>query len=266
MVISLSKLLSKPQPISRRRGKVLRAELEALQLKMLRVQQGIWHRRQRAVIIFEGFDASGKGGVIRRLTEAIDPRGFQVHPIGPPTSDELEQHYLNRFWKRLPPRGTIGIFDRSWYGRVLVERVDGLTPPERWRQAYREINEFESALISDGIDVIKIFLAIDSEEQMHRFEGRLLDPYKQWKLSESDVRARAKWDSYVKATDDMLARTHSKRAPWHLIAANDKHRARHQSLSIVTRSLAHHAAWIEEKAQREHVRNMRSALRETKSK
>ncbi|HVK62049.1 MAG TPA: hypothetical protein VM432_10880 [Bdellovibrionales bacterium] len=238
--------------------------LKLLQLKMLRIQQGIWHSKKRAIIVFEGFDAAGKGGVIRRLTEALDPRGLRVHPIGPPTDDEIGQPYLYRFWKNLPAPGTITIFDRSWYGRVLVERVEKLTPKKLWNAAYDEINEFESLLIRDGIDVVKIFLAIHSKEQLKRFEDRLKDPYKQWKLTSDDIEAHHKWPQYVKATDDLLERTSKKKVPWNLIPADSKAYARVQVLDTVTRSLSHHEKWMEDVAQQKKVSELSAALKKLK--
>jgi polyphosphate kinase 2 (PPK2 family) len=214
---------------------------------MLRTQQGIWHSKNRAIIVFEGFDAAGKGGTIRRIVEVLDPRGFHVYPIGPPTSDEQGKHYLYRFWNKLPSPGTIAIFDRSWYGRVLVERVEKLTPKKRWKEAYREIRNFEEALVDDGIDLIKIFLAINKNEQSKRFDERAHDPYKQWKLTSEDLQARKHWNKYVEAVDDLFEKTHTPNCPWNLVPSNDKHFAREESLHIVTRHLKRHSIWIEKK-------------------
>lgn len=225
-------------------------ELRRLQEKMLRIQQGIWHGRQRAIIAIEGFDASGKGGLIHRLTELLDPRGFAVHPIGPPEPEEQARHWLYRFWARLPKVGQIAIFDRTWYGRVLVERVENLTPPAAWKRAYSEIHEFERVLTDDGIDLVKIFLGVSKAEQMRRFEARLKDPYKQWKISTADTEARAQWKQYVTAADDALAKTSRKHQPWSLVAADDKDYARYEALRIVTHALAHHGKWMEKVAAR----------------
>ncbi|HEY6004079.1 MAG TPA: polyphosphate kinase [Anaeromyxobacter sp.] len=236
--------------------------LEELQRRMLLVQQGLFHSRRRAIIAIEGFDASGKGGAIRRLTEAIDPRGVRVVPIGPPSDDEQGRHWLYRFWRDLPLPGTFTVFDRTWYGRVLVERVDGLAKKADWRRAYREINEFERVLIDDGIDLVKIFLGVSKGEQLRRFEDRLRDPYKQWKLGESDVRARRKWDDYVEATDDAFAGTDTPGARWHLVAADRKWHARLEVLRIVTGRLARHAEWMEARAKsRKQVRHLEKALK-----
>jgi polyphosphate kinase 2 (PPK2 family) len=231
-----------------------------LQLKMLRIQQGIWHSRRRVIVIFEGFDAAGKGGAIRRLTETLDPRGLRVHPIGPPTREEREQHYLQRFWRDLPAPGTIAIFDRSWYGRVLVERVEKLIPKKRWHKAFAEINSFEAMLAADGIDLVKVFLAIHPDEQLKRFEDRLHDPYKQWKLTDDDLEAHRKWNEYVKAADSLLTETRD----WNLIPADSKEYARRQVLKVVTRSLEHHEIWIEGAASRKRNDELRAALKKLK--
>lgn len=238
--------------------------LASLQLKMLRIQQGIWHSKKRAIIVFEGFDAAGKGGAIKKITENLDPRSCHVNPIGPPTESEQGRHYLYRFWAKLPEPGMIAIFDRSWYGRVLVERVKGLTPEHRWREAYAEINQFESMLIHDGIEVIKIFLAIHPEEQLKRFEARLRDPYKQWKLTLDDLESNGQWNHYVKAADEMLSQTHHKINPWNLIPADSKDHARHETLRIITKQLSHHGKWIEDLAQKRNHRQLKQELLQLK--
>ncbi len=238
------------------------ARLQKLQLKMLRIQQGVWSQKKRVIIVFEGFDAAGKGGAIRRLIEDLDPRGYQVFAVGPPTKDEQGRHYLFRFWQMLPPPGTLTILDRSWYGRVLVEKVSKLAPKERIAAAYSEICELEKMLMADGVEIIKIFLAIDKDEQLRRFEQRLADPYKQWKLTEADVESRSQWGQYVVAVEEIFKKTHTRQSPWHLVAANDKHYARKQVLTIVTEQLQTHGRWIESKAQAKHVRSLESALHE----
>jgi len=259
---SLSRLLSRralPQVASK---SVYEERLDALQARVLLVQQGVFHSRRRAVIAVEGFDASGKGGVIRRIAEAVDPRGLRVIPIGPPLPEEQGRHWLWRFWRDLPAPGTITVFDRTWYGRVLVERVEGLAPERAWRRAYREINEFERLLVDDGIDLIKIFLAVSKREQLRRFEERLKDPHKQWKIGDADVRARKRWDDYVEAADDLLARTDSPRARWHLVPADHKWFARVEVLRVVTGTLARHAEWMEARARESvQVRELKRALR-----
>ncbi len=259
---SLSRLLAKDAFPAISSKEVYERRLDELQRRMLLIQQGVFHARRRAIIAFEGFDAAGKGGAIRRLTEVVDPRGVKVVPIGPPSEDEQGRHWLYRFWQELPLPGTITVFDRTWYGRVLVERVDGLAKKPEWRRAYREINEFERMLVDDGIDVVKIFLGISSEEQLRRFEQRLRDPYKGWKLGEADVRARKEWDDYVGAVDDMFARTDTPRVRWHLVPANRKWYARLQVLRIVTDKLARHAEWIEARARDKHqARQLKKSLK-----
>jgi AMP-polyphosphate phosphotransferase len=262
---SLSRLLAKgafPEVASK---DVYERRLEELQRRMLLIQQGLFHTRERAIIAIEGFDASGKGGTIRRLTAVLDARGVRVIPIGPPSQDEQGRHWLFRFWRELPLPGTITVFDRTWYGRVLVERVERLATKPEWRRAYLEINEFERMLVDDGVDLVKIFLGISKAEQLRRFEERLRDPYKQWKLSEADVRARKKWDEYVEAVDDAFARTDTPRARWHLVPADHKWYARLQALQIITGKLARHAEWMEAEAhareKRRQARHLEKALK-----
>jgi polyphosphate kinase 2 (PPK2 family) len=257
---SLSRLLDRgafPEVSSKR---AYEDELAKLQKAMLRIQQGLFHSKARGIVAIEGFDAGGKGGAIRRLTEKVDPRGVRVVPIGPPAPDEQGRHWLYRFWRELPVPGTLVVFDRTWYGRVLVERVEGLTRKRDWRRAYREINEFERALVDDGIDVVKIFLGISKEEQLRRFRDRLADPYKLWKLTDADIRARKRWDDYVAAVDDAFARTDTPRARWHLVAAERKWYARLESLRIVTGALSRHASWMESRAEKREARELAKEL------
>lgn len=260
--LSLSGLLENNKALNGRANSSFKKEIQRLQLRMLRIQQGIWHRRSRAVIIFEGFDAAGKGGAIRKLTEILDPRGVKVHPIGPPNSEEQGKHWLYRFWSLLPSPGTIAVFDRSWYGRVMVERVDELTGEENWKRAFNEINEFEKMLQDDGIELIKIFLCVTKGEQLKRFEERLRDPYKQWKLSKADIRARKKWNQYVEAGDEMFKKTNLKSSPWHLIPADSKPYTRREALRIVTSELKVCEAWIEKQAAKLGQRSLEAALKE----
>lgn len=206
--------------------KAFEAELAQRQLQMLAVQRAYHRLQRRAVLVFEGWDASGKGGSIRRLTEKLDPRGYKVHPIGAPTETEQGRHYLYRFWQRLPAKGQLAVFDRSWYGRVLVERVEGFCAPADWKRAYDEINAFEAMLLDDGVRVIKFFLHITPEEQSRRFVERLHNPYKRWKLTSEDLRNREKWSAYEQAIDDMLAKTSTERAPWTLVPGDHKWTAR----------------------------------------
>ncbi|MGO9235049.1 MAG: polyphosphate kinase 2 family protein [Methylocella sp.] len=196
--------------------------LTSLQGVLQLIQQAYLGTPERAIFVLEGWDTAGKGGIVRRLGWALDPRSFKVHPIAAPDEHERAQHYLQRFWRRLPEKGQIVAFDRSWYGRVLVERVEGLAAKKEWRRAYREINEFERMLIDSGIRLVKLFLHITPDEQMRRFRDRLTDPVKRWKLSYEDFRNRARWADYETAIEDMMAETSTDLAPWHLIPANDK--------------------------------------------
>jgi polyphosphate kinase 2 (PPK2 family) len=200
--------------------------LAELQRELYQLHVNNYLEGGRAVFTFEGWDAAGKGGCIKRLTALMDPRGFKVWPISAPRDAEKRNHYLWRFWERLPQKGEIAIFDRSWYGRVLVERVEGFAKDPEWKRAYDEINAFERMLTADGVRIAKFFLHIDRKTQLARFEARETDPLKKYKLSAEDWRNRKKWTAYEDATQDMLDRTHRPDAPWALVAANDKKHAR----------------------------------------
>lgn len=208
-------------------------EIERQQHRMMMLQQAYLSRRDRAAIVFEGWDAAGKGGTIRRLAWALDPRGFKVWPIAAPNEMERRLHYLQRFWTRLPAHGEIAVFDRSWYGRVLVERVEGFATKPEWKRAFGEINDFEEALVEDGMRIVKIFLHVSAETQRERFVQRISDPLKRWKLTYEDLRNWHKRDAYVDAIGDMLERTSTSHAPWHVIPANDKLFARVESLRVI---------------------------------
>jgi AMP-polyphosphate phosphotransferase len=175
--------------------------LGELQDILRRVQQAYLGTLHRAIIVLEGWDTAGKGGVVRRLGWALDPRSFKVHAIAAPTRRERLRHYLQRFWERLPERGQIVVFDRSWYGRVLVERVEGYATHSEWQRAYNEINEFERMLLEDDTRLVKTFLHITPKEQLHRFRARLTDPLKRWKLSYEDFRNHARWEEYGVASE-----------------------------------------------------------------
>ncbi len=219
------------------KAEYLAAETRA-QKRMLAVQQACRREGKRAVIVFEGWDAAGKGGAIRRLTARLDPRGYKVWPIGAPDAAEQGRHYLYRFWTRLPEPGAIAIFDRSWYGRVLVERVEGLISDAAWRRAYDEINEFEHLLTADGVRMVKIFLHISPGEQLRRFRERLDDPIKRWKLTPEDLRNRRRVDEYTTAYHDMFERTSTRAAPWRAIAGDDKRTARVEVMEIIAKRLS----------------------------
>ncbi|WP_171052578.1 polyphosphate kinase 2 family protein [Ruegeria sediminis] len=225
--------------LSKRLGKAEYLErLAVLQTQLSRVQQAFLFHGIKGVIVFEGWDAAGKGGTIRRISQALDPRSFKVWPIGAPRNYYLNRHYLLRFWERLPPEGAISAFDRSWYGRVLVERVENLTPERRWREAYREINDFERMLVDDGARIVKLFFHISPEEQMARFEERLRNPMKRWKLTYEDFRNREKWEQAEIATDEMLARTSTKVAPWNVIPSNNKKYGRIAAMKAVVKAFS----------------------------
>lgn len=208
-------------------------QLEELQAQLATIQQAFLFHGLKGVLVFEGWDAAGKGGTIRRISQALDPRSFKVWPIGAPRNYYLNRHYLLRFWERLPPSGAISAFDRSWYGRVLVERIEELTPETRWRAAYQEINDFERMLVDDGTRIVKLFFHISADEQMKRFTERLTNPLKRWKLTYEDFRNREKWDVTEVAVDEMLARTSTAAAPWHVIPANNKKYARIKAMKAI---------------------------------
>ena len=209
------------------------SKLADLQSQLALIQQAFLFHGVKGVIVFEGWDAAGKGGTIRRISQALDPRSFKVWPIGAPRNYYLNRHYLLRFWERLPPEGAISAFDRSWYGRVLVERIEKFTPEHRWQAAYREINDFERMLIDDGTRIVKLFFHISPDEQMQRFAERLRNPLKRWKLTYEDFRNREKWEEAELAVNDMLARTSTDIAPWNVIPANNKKYARINAMRTV---------------------------------
>lgn len=211
--------------------------LEAMQSVMQSIQQAYLGTRERAVIVLEGWDTAGKGGIVRRLGWALDPRSFKVYPIGAPLPHERGKHYLQRFWERLPEPGQIVVFDRSWYGRVLVERVECFASKREWLRGYEEINEFERMMIADGIRLAKCFLHITPAEQARRFKDRLTNPLKRWKLSYEDFRNRSRWADYELAIEDMLEKTSLKRSPWYLIPANSKLYGRIAVFEILTEIL-----------------------------
>ncbi|GAB4215938.1 MAG: hypothetical protein OHK0022_56460 [Roseiflexaceae bacterium] len=208
-------------------------QLARLQARMYLLGLQIYRQQRPVVLVFEGWDAAGKGGAIQRLTAKLDPRAYVVHAIAAPSGEDREHHYLYRFWRRLPPRGMLAIFDRSWYGRVLVERVEGFARPDEWQRAYAEINEFERQLVDFGTLICKFWLHISPDEQLRRFHERQTVPYKAWKLTDEDWRNREKWPHYERAADDMLLHTSTPAAPWTIVEAEDKRFARIKVLRTV---------------------------------
>jgi len=190
------------------------------------------------VIVFEGWDAAGKGGNIKRLTAGLDPRGYEVVPTGPPTREELAHHFLWRFWANVPRSGHITIFDRSWYERLMVERVEGFCTEDQWRRAFREINEFERQVIEHGTVIVKFWVHIDRQEQLRRFKARERTPWKRWKIGEEDWRNRGKWRHYEVAVAEMLEKTSTRDAPWTILESNCKLYARIKALRTVSEALS----------------------------
>jgi polyphosphate kinase 2 (PPK2 family) len=206
--------------------KPYRERMAAQQLRLRRLQFRMYEEQVPVLAVFEGWDAAGKGGAIKRITQVLEPRGYTVSSFSAPRGEEKTHHYLWRFWRTLPRAGHLGIFDRSYYGRVLVERVEGFCSEEEWRRAYREINEFEAQQASVGMAIQKFWLHISKEEQLRRFRDRERDPFRAHKLSEEDWRNRARWKEYARAADEMLSRTSTAYAPWTVVEADDKLYAR----------------------------------------
>lgn len=207
--------------------------IESLQLRLRELQFALYERKIPLVLVYEGMDAAGKGGNIKRVRELLDPTGYEVNTTSAPTDVELNHHYLWRFAKVMPKSGHISIFDRSWYGRVLVERVEGFATKDEWSRAYDEINQFEKMWTHDGAIVLKFFLSLDKDEQLKRFEDRQQDPTKQWKITDEDWRNREKWDVYLEASHDMINKTNTAHAPWLIVPADHKKTARIQVLKYI---------------------------------
>ena len=214
-----------------------RAELKDAQQRLGELHNRLYQKKMPVVLGFEGWDAAGKGGAIKRLTRALDPRGFEVVPTAAPSPVELNHQYLWRFWRALPKDGHITIFDRTWYGRVMVERIEGFARPDQWLRAYTEINQFERSLTEWGAVVLKFWLHIDPDEQLRRFTDRQQTPEKQWKITDEDWRNRDKWPQYEEAVDQMLSLTSSVDAPWIIVESNDKRYARLKVLESVITAL-----------------------------
>ncbi|WP_047152124.1 polyphosphate kinase 2 family protein [Aneurinibacillus tyrosinisolvens] len=217
--------------------KEYKEELKQYQLELLFMQRRFHQLGIPVIIVFEGWDAAGKGGAIRRLTEKIDARGFQVHAISAPNEVERQYHYLWRFWNQLPAKGHMNIFDRSWYGRVLVERVEKFAAREEWKRAYDEINQFEKLQADDGALILKFWLHISKDEQLARFEERKNNPFKNWKITNEDWRNREKWDKYVEAVEEMLDKTNTDYAPWIPVEGNYKWYARVKVIKKIVKAM-----------------------------
>jgi len=212
-------------------------QIKSAQSRLRKLELKIYRQKVSVLCVFEGWDAAGKGGAIKRLTEMLDPRGFSVSSYAAPQGEEKTHHYLWRFWRDLPRTGHVSIFDRSYYGRVLVERVEHFATDAEWQRAYQEINEFESHQAAFGMVLCKFWLHITPEEQLRRFQNRELDPFRQYKLTEEDWRNRAKIPEYTAAVEDMLVRTSTPHAPWSVIEANDKSYARVKVVETVVESI-----------------------------
>jgi polyphosphate kinase 2 (PPK2 family) len=198
----------------------------------------VYVQRRPVIMVFEGWDAGGKGGAIKRVTEKLDPRGYVVHAIAAPKGEDKTHHYLWRFWRRLPERGQIAIFDRTWYGRVMVERIEGFCTEEEWKRAYREINHFERQLVDFGTILFKFWIHISRDEQLQRFEAREHTAYKSWKLTDEDWRNRERWDQYEAAVNEMLLKTSTLTAPWTIVEGNCKWYARIKVLKTLVDGLS----------------------------
>jgi polyphosphate kinase 2 (PPK2 family) len=207
--------------------------LAAVQDRLARIQVAHIVHGRRSVVVLEGWDAAGKGGIVQRLTAEWDPRHFRVWPIAAPTAEEKARHFLWRFWTRLPGKGEIAVFDRSWYGRVLVERVDGFATEAQWRRAFDEINEFEAQQKDDGTVIVKLFVHITPETQDDRLRKRLVHPWKRWKTGADDFHNRAQRPAYLEAIGDMLKLTDTRWSPWTLIDGNNKKAARIAALEAI---------------------------------
>lgn len=214
-----------------------KVRIKAVQKELRKLHSILYAKRIPVVLGFEGWDAAGKGGAIHRLTEALDPRGYRVNPTSSPNDIERAHHYLWRFWNRMPKDGHIAIFDRTWYGRVMVERIEGFCGTDEWERAYREMNEMEKQLADHGAIVMKFWLHIDKDEQKKRFEARANTPGKEWKITDEDWRNREKWPQYEQAVDDMIMKTSTSYAPWVIVEGNNKYYARVKILEAVATAI-----------------------------
>ncbi|MEI3337566.1 MAG: polyphosphate:AMP phosphotransferase [Clostridium sp.] len=232
-----STILDKIDLLKKLEKEEYKERLDKAQKKLSKLQNQLYLKRIPVVIAFEGWDAAGKGGAIKRITEKMDPRGYNVNPIAAPNDIEKEHHYLWRFWTKIPKGGHIGIFDRTWYGRVLVERVENLATENEWKRAYKEMNDMEFHLYNEGTIIIKFWIHIDKEEQAKRFKEREENPEKQWKITSEDWRNREKWDEYLQAINEMLIRTSTNYAPWTIVEGNSKYYARVKVIETIVKVL-----------------------------
>lgn len=214
-----------------------KSELKSLQKRLFRLENMMYQQRVPLMLVYEGWDAAGKGGNIKRVAQALDARAYTIFPSPAPTKPELAHPHLWRYWTRLPKAGHVGMYDRSWYGRVLVERTEEITPPERWAQGYDEINEFEHDLVDWGAILLKFWVDVSSEEQLARFEAREENPAKRWKITPDDWRNREKYPQYASAIDDMFRLTSTTYAPWIVLESDDKRYARVKALRIIVEAL-----------------------------
>lgn len=224
-------------------------KLDKLQKKLEKLHGELYRYRIPVVLGFEGWDAGGKGGAIKRLTQKMDPRGYVVHPTASPNDIERAYHYLWRFWVDMPKAGHVTIFDRTWYGRVMVERIEGFCTKDEWQRAYKEINDMEYTLAESGAIVLKFWMQIDKDEQERRFKARQENPEKQWKITDEDWRNREKWDQYEEAVNEMLIRTSSPYAPWIVVEGNCKYYARIKVLETVVNAIEKKLAEIRHKGE-----------------
>lgn len=218
-------------------------EKNKYQKRLMSLQRKIVDEHLGVILAFEGVDAAGKGGAIKRLTSELDPRGIAVHPISAPKPHEMRYHYMQRFWRKIPQYGQIGVFDRSWYGRVLVERIEGFATNIEWKRAYDEINHFEKLLTDDHYIVLKFWIQISKEEQLERFEERQNDPLKSWKITDEDWRNREKWKQYKTAAEEMLRKTDQDNAPWIVVEGNNKRYAR---IKVLKNTVKHVEDYLKE--------------------
>lgn len=238
--------------------------LEKEQKELYRLQYSVIEKKIPVVCVFEGWDAAGKGGCIKRLTRAVNPRFYSVVPIGSPSQDEKKYHYMYRFLDGIPNCGHITIYDRSWYGRVMVERIEGFATEEEWKSAYYEINAFEKMLTSFGIVVLKFWLHMDKDKQYERFMERKNDPLKQWKLTDEDWRNREKWDEYFVAVNEMIEKTSTKKAPWIIIPANDQRYARVEVLKEINKAIKEEISRVEKKEKKEKKEKIKKMIKSIK--